>query len=271
MGTENNSVSLVDTHCHLDFIIFDDDREDVLKRARDAGVVIILNPGIDLKSSKKCIKLAESHSNMYAAVGVHPNHSIDWRDDSIDRLREMADHPKVVAIGEIGLDYYRDKASREHQRRIFIEQLRLAAQLNLPVIIHNRQAMSDLRSIINDWQAQLVDEQNPLADHPGVLHSYSGTSDDAQSAIERNFMIGITGPVTFNNAQELRDVVATIPIDRLLIETDAPFLTPHPNRGKRNEPAFVRLVAEKISELFSMHYEDIATKTTANASNLFHW
>lgn len=271
MVDDNRSVFLADTHCHLDFNIFDNDREEVIERARSAGVVRILNPGIDLESSRKSIEISEAYPSVYAAVGVHPNDSMDWQADTVIQLWELAQHPKVVAIGEIGLDYYRDKSPREHQRRVFIEQLELAAQMNLPVVIHNRQATGDLLPIIDNWHAQLHKEKKPLADHPGILHSFSDTSENAREAIQQNFMIGITGPVTFSNAPGLRKVVADIPIECLLIETDSPFLTPHPNRGKRNEPAFVRLVAEKLSELFSIPLEEIGSITTDNAKKIFKW
>jgi TatD DNase family protein len=263
--------TLTDTHCHLDFEAFDSDRELVLERARGAGLVRILNPGIDLRSSEAAIRLAENNLEVYAAVGVHPNSATAFNDRTLQQLTELAEHPKVVAIGEIGLDYYRDRAPREVQLRIFRMQLDLASELGLPVIIHNRQATDDIFSILSAWHDQLSSASSPLAERPGVLHSYSDDEGNGLKAIAMNFFIGITGPVTFQNAKLLQGVVSTLPLDNLLIETDAPFLTPHPKRGQRNEPALVRQVAEKIADLHAISVSDVSTTTTANADRLFQW
>ena len=263
--------ALTDTHCHLDFEAFDSDREEVLERARQTGLVRILNPGIDLQSSNTALLLAENHPEVFVAVGVHPNSATTFDDHTLQQLTELAAHPKVVAIGEIGLDYYRDRAPQDVQRRIFRMQLELASELSLPVIIHNRQAMDDVLKILSEWQAQLSSASSPLAEAPGVLHSYSDDVENGLKAIALNFYVGITGPVTFQNASALQGVVTALPLDHLLIETDAPFLTPHPRRGKRNEPALVRQVAEKIAELHSSKLVDVAATTTKNADRLFKW
>jgi TatD DNase family protein len=262
---------LTDTHCHLDFNRFDKDRAQVIARALEAGVTRVLNPGIDLESCRAAIKLAEENEQVYAAVGVHPNSALTWNDSTLAELEELARHRKVVAVGEIGLDYYRDRAPRDLQKQVFLSQLELAASLQLPVVIHNRQSTSELLEILVEWQAKLVAEGSSLAERPGVLHSYSDEIAPAMEAIEHNFFIGFTGPVTFNNARELQLVATTLPIECMLIETDAPFLTPHPFRGKRNEPARVRLVAEKIAELKKQPYNSIACVTTENAARLFNW
>jgi TatD DNase family protein len=262
---------LVDTHCHLDFNSFDADRQEVLERARESGVARILNPGINLESSRKAVSLAGAAPEVFSAVGVHPNDSLDWDENSLDVLRNLAREPKVVAIGEIGLDYYRDRAPREHQRRVFSEQLSLAAELGLPVIVHNRDATGDLLKILEDWFGTLVASHSPVAERPGVLHSFSEEEGPAKDALEMNFLIGFTGPVTFRNAPGLQKVVAAVPVERLLVETDAPFLSPHPYRGKRNEPSMVRLVVAKIAEIHQETFETIASITTANASRLFQW
>lgn len=262
---------LADTHCHLDFDLFTPDREAVIARARQAGVDRILNPGIDLESSRAALELAEKYDIVYAAVGVHPNESTTWDGDTLRTLRELASHPKVVAIGEIGLDYYRDRAPRDLQQKVFQEQLMLAAELSLPVVIHNRQASDDVMEILKEWQVELMGANVLLAEHPGVLHSFSASEQAAHEAIGLNFYIGITGPVTFKNAPDLQQLVAHIPLDRLLIETDAPFLTPHPHRGERNEPAYVRFVAEKIAELHNLPVEMVSNSTSINAGRLFHW
>ena len=264
-------LSLTDTHCHLDFEWFDKDRDQVVERAREAGITRILNPGIDLASSLAALDLAERYAEVFVAVGIHPNSASTFNQDSLPQLRELASHPKVVAIGEIGLDYYRDRAPRDLQRHIFQLQLELAAESGLPVVIHNRQATADVLQLLSEWQSQLVIAGSVLAQRPGVLHSYSDNELNGRKAIERNFTIGITGPVTFRNAPELQRVVASLPVKQLLIETDAPFLTPHPLRGQRNEPALVRWVAEKIAELHSSSVSEIARQTSQNADRLFNW
>jgi TatD DNase family protein len=255
----------------LDFERFDADRDQVVSRARQSGVRRILNPGINLASSQAAIQLSEDHNEVFAAVGVHPNDGLSWGNGTISRLRDFASHSKVVAIGEIGLDYYRDYTPRDLQKQIFKEQLRLAAELNLPVIIHCREAFEDIIFILRDWQQFLSDSGSDLRHQPGVLHSWSGDEHFASRVINLQFCIGITGPVTFRNAQDLQDLVIRLPIQHLLIETDSPFLTPHPRRGKRNEPANVKLVAEKIAELHQESYNRITDITSTNATRLFQW
>jgi TatD DNase family protein len=269
---------LVDTHAHLNFERFDTDRPQVIDRASQAGLVRILNPGVDLSSSMQAISLAESFSIVYAAVGIHPNDSLTWDAASHSTLRELAHHDKVVAIGEIGLDYYRDRAPLDLQKQVFRHQLELAAELELPVIIHTRDASEedrdasrDVLTMLGDWVSQLRNSGSTLAERPGVLHSYSSGAEFVEQAVSLGFYLGITGPVTFRKADSLRQAVEAIPLERLLIETDAPFLTPHPYRGKRNEPAHVRYVAEKIAEIHHLPSEKIAQITTAGAERLFHW
>ncbi len=263
--------ALTDTHCHLDFHTFDDDREAVLARAWEAGLTRILNPGIDLESSRRAVALAEAHERVFAAVGVHPNDATTWDERTPDELRALAAHPKVVAIGEIGLDYYRDRAPRDRQQRVFRAQLDLAAELGLPVIIHVREAMSDVLAVLGDWVAGLRAAGAPLADRPGVLHSFFGRPEEAAQALELGFLLGITGPVTFKNAPDQQRLVSGLPLSGLILETDAPFLTPHPFRGRRNEPAFVAHTAAKIAELHQQPPSVIAQQTRANAARLFGW
>lgn len=261
---------LIDTHCHLDFTSFDSDREDVIQRARQAGVAKIINPGIDLQSSASAIRLAEEHPEVFAAVGVHPNSATTWNNGTITELRKLARHSKVVAIGEIGLDYYRHRAPADLQVRIFRAQLELAADLGKPVIIHNRQASQDLLSILIVWKEELTSNQSDLSNAPGVLHSYSGDREMLKAISQLNFLIGISGPVTYKNSLELQEVVRSASSNVILLETDAPFLTPHPHRGTRNEPAHVRLIAEKVAELRYMDFEKITEQTTINSNQLFH-
>jgi TatD DNase family protein len=272
-------VNLTDTHCHLDLEKFDSDRTEVLRRAEQAGLNRILIPGLNLSSSRSALKLAESRPILYAAIGVHPNDSLAWDGQHISSLRELSLNPKVVAIGEIGLDYYWDSAPHDHQQIVLKEQLALAAELQLPVVIHFREkgnapggdCASDLMNILGEWGAGLRRERSPLAEKPGVLHSFSGTLEMAQAAITLGFYVGVTGPVTFDNGQRRQELVAALPLDRIVIETDAPFLAPHPHRGKRNEPAYVRLIADKIALVRSYTTEQVAMATSQNARRLFNW
>jgi TatD DNase family protein len=260
-------MALVDTHCHLDFNAFDSDRMEVLQRAQQAGLEKIVNPGIDIDNCQAIIRLCEEHSELYAAVGIHPNSALTWNQQTLSSLRELAHHPKVVAIGEIGLDFYRDRASKDVQVRVFREQLELAGEMGLPVIVHSRQAEPETIDILTEWVTQRTNASS-LA---GVLHSYGGDEATAQRAITLNLLLGITGPVTFRNATQLQRLLVNLPLTSILVETDAPFLTPHPHRGERNEPAYVRLVAEKIAGLKNQPIEQITNITTANAKRLFHW
>jgi len=260
-------MGLVDTHCHLDFEAFDNERVEVLQRAFQAGVTKIINPGIDIDNCQVITRLCKVYTEILAAVGVHPNSALTWNEETPDTLREYARQPSVVAIGEIGLDFYRDRAPRDLQQRIFREQLTLAGELGLPVIVHSRQAEMEVLDILSEWVVNRGDTSTP----PGVLHSFTGDELIAKRAISMGFLIGITGPVTFKNAAQLQKLVTVLPLSSLLIETDAPFLTPHPYRGKRNEPAYVRLVAEKIAILKGKPVDRIIEDTAANAARLFRW
>ena len=253
---------LVDTHCHLDFSRFDTDRDTVLLRAAEAGVKRIIVPAIDLQNCADVLTLAERYPSVFAAVGVHPNSSAAWNQSWLNQVREFAKHPKVVAIGEIGLDYYWDDAPKEDQHSAFLSQLNLAADLDLPAIIHNRESSEDVIRLLSE---------SALAgrERPGVLHSFSAEWHVAEAALEMGFYIGITGPVTYKKADSLRDIVSRLPLNRIMVETDAPFLAPQQRRGKRNEPAFVAYVAEQIATLHDLSSEEIARITSANAQRLF--
>lgn len=272
---------LTDTHCHLDFNKFDEDREAVLARALEAGVHRILIPALDYESSLSALKLAESDPYLYAAVGFHPTDLDKFTNKTFEETKELAGHPKVVAIGEIGIDYYwvKEREERAFQLDALRLQLAWAASIHKPVVIHMReeedvwfaQASVDLIRILGEWHRELRANDNPLADKPGVLHSYNGNLETAQKAIALNFYIGVTGPVTYKNAEEKRKIIEQLPLDRLLIETDAPFLTPVPHRGKRNEPAFVSYIADKIAEIHRTTREQVAQITAKNAAHLFGW
>ena len=264
--------NLADTHCHLYFELFRDDLSEVLERARDSGITHIMIPGIDIETSKQAVQLTEDHFGGYAAVGVHPNDvAAGWSNNTIQELKELAQHPKVCAIGEIGLDYYRDRSPRDLQLKVFASQLELAADLELPVIIHNRESMQDLLPILSDWQTQLERSGSPLAHRPGVLHSFEGTLDAAYNVIQRHFLIGVSGPITFKNAKDRQLIISQLPLESLVLETDAPFLTPHPFRGRRNEPARILNIAEKLAKLKSLSVEQVAQETSRNAEYLFQW
>jgi TatD DNase family protein len=269
--TLNSSLSFIDTHCHLNFDEFDRDRVQVVERAWENGIKRILNPGIDIETSKTAIKCSFDHPQVFAAVGVHPNSGLSWTQNTLSELKQLAGEEKVVAIGEIGLDYYRDYTPRELQRSIFPKQLELAADLGLPVIIHNREASDDILDIIQNWHHTLNRNGSKLMVHPGVMHSFSGTMDFAKAMVSLNFKIGISGPVTFRNSQLLQSVVSSLPLESILIETDSPYLAPHPFRGKRNEPTNVRIVAVKIAELKMYPIEKVAKITTEEADKLFNW
>lgn len=262
---------LTDTHCHLNLNQFKNDIEQVIQRAQDQGVTRILVPGIDIDTSRESLRLSDRYPIVYSAVGIHPNTPIKWNRATEQEILKMATHPKVVAIGEIGLDYFRDHSPRSDQIFLLEKQLELAAQVAKPVVIHNRDAMQDLWPILSGWQNQLAQKKEPLAKNPGVMHSFSGDQTMAASAVSQNFYIGISGPVTFINARAHQKVVTQIPLESILVETDSPYLTPHPHRGARNEPSYVKLVVEKISLLKGVSYQAVADCTAANASTLFSW
>ena len=273
---------LTDTHCHLNFNKFNEDRDAVIQRATETGVERILVPALELESSRSVIGLTNSHSNIFAAVGFHPTDLDTWSNTSIENLHELTQSSKkILAIGEIGLDYYwvKQPEKQAQQREVLKQQLRLAQEISLPVVIHMReendawfgQASIDLLEILNEWHKALQEQNHPLTNKPGVLHSYNGNLETAQKALELNFYIGVTGPVTYKNAEKKRQIIRQLPLERLLIETDAPFLTPVPHRGKRNEPAFVSHIADKIAEIHMTTREQVAEITSGNANNLFGW
>ncbi len=249
-----------DSHAHLDDRKFDHDRHQMLMRARGKGVSYIVSVGYDLPSSRRSVSLAEKYNFVYAAVGIHPHEAAEAGENCLEEIRRIAHHPKVVAVGEMGLDYYRDLSPRETQQVMFRQQIKLALELGKPVIIHNREAHGDTMKILKEEKA---------ASAGGVLHCFSGSLEMAGECLKMGFYISVAGPVTFNNANKLRRVAAEIPLDRLLIETDAPYLTPEPHRGKRNEPTYVVYTGERIAELRGIPVEELAAATTANAKRLF--
>ncbi len=270
-------MKLVDTHCHLDFDAYQADLDQVLERAWEAGVERVLVPALDLESSHKVVGLVERDPRLFAAVGVHPNSARSWTEGTTQALLELSRHPNVKAIGEIGLDYYRDRAPRDLQKEVLNSQLALASQRGLPVVLHVRNAepgdrscIMDLLDMLQAWRSE-EDQGKIMRDRIGVVHSFSGNVSEAQRVISMGFHLGVTGPVTFENSRIMREVVISSPLASMLIETDGPFLTPHPHRGKRNEPAYVRYIAEKVAELKGRSVREIGERTTENADHLFHW
>ena len=257
---------LIDTHCHLNFEGYDEDRDQVVERAVAAGVTRIIIPAVDTATTREAIALSERYPGVYAAAGVHPNSTASFGDADLAEIEALARSPRIVAIGEIGLDYYWDKSPKQGQHAAFEAQLALAARLELPVIIHNREASEDVIAVLEAWAADLPPA---LRERPGVLHSFSASMRVAERAIAAGFFIGFTGPITFKNADETRRIAAAVPLDRILVETDGPFLTPTPHRGKRNEPAYIPLIAERIASLRGLTPTALAAATTANAERLF--
>jgi len=251
---------MVDSHAHLYFDNFDDDLNDVLRRAKNSGVNRILNIGIDLETSQKSIDLANSYDEIYASVGIHPNEADNLPDDYIDNLIQYLEHPKVVAIGEIGLDYYRDYTPKEKQLIVFQRQLDLALEKNYPIIVHTRNAWPDMIDVFNQEKYQ-----NKLR---GVVHCFSGDVSVARLMLDLGFFISFTGVITFKNSGAV-DVLKKIPLERLLLETDCPFMAPVPFRGKRCEPMHVTLIGEKIAEIHNVSIEKVAAQTTKNIHTLF--
>jgi len=259
---------LTDTHCHLVLPQFDQDRVKVLERAWEADVHRILVPGINLHTSRLAVELAQQHANIFAAVGIHPHDARTWNSDTAAEIGELARSEGVVAIGEIGLDYYRNISTPEQQKHAFQAQLALAAEIGLPVVIHNRDATEEIIEILLAWSRDLPAR---LRDRAGVLHAYSADTENALLAAESGFYFGVAGPVTFRKADYLRGVVSKLPISKILLETDSPYLTPHPHRGKRNEPANVSYIAKSFAGIMDMQESQATEITWQNAATLFEW
>lgn len=251
---------LFDTHVHLNAQQFMEDREEVIKRAFDTGVNYMVVVGFDTETIPLAIEIAESHDNIYAAIGWHPVDAIDMKDEDLSWIEELSSHPKVVALGEMGLDYHWDKSPKDIQKEAFRKQIHLAKKVNLPIIIHNREATEDIIEILQEEDAKEVG---------GIMHCYNDSIKYIEACLDMNFYISFGGTVTFKNAPLPQEAALGVPDNRLLIETDAPFLAPHPNRGKRNEPAYVKLVAEKLAELKGVSYEELSNLTTQNALRFF--
>ena len=251
---------LIDSHCHIDDARYDADREAMIRRAQAEGVGHFVAIGCDLDTSRAAVALAQKHSFISATVGVHPHEVKLIEGGWYDELRTLAKSGRVVAYGEIGLDYHYDHSPRDVQRTRFREQVRLACELKLPIVIHTREAQEDTIAILKEEKA---------GDVGGVFHCFSGDAWLAKDALDLGFYLSFSGVITFQNATMLRDIVKTVPLDRILVETDAPYLTPVPHRGKRNEPAYVRHVADKIAELHGLTTQQVEDATSQNTKRLF--
>ncbi len=257
---------MTDTHSHLHLRQFDLDCDEVVARAEANGVTKIIEVGIDLESNKRAIALATRYPQVYASVGIHPHEAGKATQETWTELRSLASQPGVVAIGETGLDYYRDYSPREKQKEALREQLSLAKEFpkgslweRKPIILHDRKAHDDLLAIVEEDRGGVT----------GVFHCFSGGLAMAEKCLQMGFYISIAGPVTFKGAYRLRDLACALPLERLLLETDSPFLPPHPYRGRRNEPAYVKLVAQEVAEIRGISFEELAQATTENATRLF--
>lgn len=247
-----------DTHTHLDDEKFDQDRELVIENLKKEGVSLAVNVGADLTSSKNSIALAEQYDFIYAAVGIHPNEVGEMQDEDLETLADMAKHEKVVAIGEIGLDYHYDEPGRDVQKLWFEKQLRLAQALNMPFIVHDRDAHQDTLELLKK-----------VGYYNGVMHCFSGSCEMAKILLDLGFYISIAGQVTFKNAPKVKEVAKMVPADRLFIETDSPYLTPEPHRGARNNSANVKFTCAKIAELKGISAEELAKVTLENGKNFY--
>lgn len=247
-----------DTHAHYDSSKFSNDRDEVIRSAYQSGVSLIVDPGDTLERSRNTVALANQYDFIYAAVGVHPEEYETWTDDTVAHLRELAGNSKVVAIGEIGLDYYWDKEHKELQKQMFRAQIELALELDLPIIVHDREAHGDCFSIVCDFP-QLR----------GVFHCYSGSADMAKELIKRGWYLGFDGPITYKNNQKAMEVLAVTPLDRIVLETDSPYLSPVPNRGKRNDSRNLPYIAAVVAREKGISVEEVAAITFENGKKLY--
>ena len=259
-------LSIVDTHAHLDMDSFNQDRTEVMGRALDSGVSTIITVGINLESSRKAIELAEKHPEVFATVGFHPHEANRVKTEDIANLTKIADHPRVVAIGEVGLDFYRNSSPREAQLRVLKWQLELAVKLNLPVIIHCRQAEKDMLTLLHDWTSC---HKEPHGQPRGVIHCFSGDIDTAQQYLDMGFFISLGAYIGYPSSRHMFNVIQSIPQDRLVVETDSPFLPPQSHRGQRNEPAYLPSTVRLLAEIRQVSPETVARETTQNANCLF--
>lgn len=256
---------MIDTHAHIDFENYDNKFETLLAEIKEAGVEKVIIPGVIPQGFNKIIKLIEKYDNLYGAVGVHPSELKDVSNDWEKIVEELSNHPKIIAIGEIGLDYYWDKEEENHnlQKEILKKQIEIAKKKNLPVLIHDREAHGDCFDILSE---NIKNEEIPV-----VMHCFSGSAEFAERCIKQGWYIALGGVVTFKNAKKMKEVAKIVPLNKLLLETDSPYLTPVPHRGEENSPAYVKFVAEEIANLKNISFEEVAEETTNNAKKIFNF
>lgn len=252
-------MKIVDSHCHIDDEKFNLDRDELIANFENEDIDFLVDPAIDVKSSMEIVKIAQNNERIFCAVGIHPHEVDDVTDEDIEKIYELSFEDKVVAIGEIGLDYYYDNSPREKQKEVFRKQLEIAKKRKLPVIIHTRDSMGDTYDILSEFKGEVI----------GVMHCYTGSLEMAKRFMELGYYISISGAVTFKNAVNVREMAKNIPLESIMVETDSPYLTPEPNRGKRNEPKYVHFVAQKVAEIKEMEVNDLIYHTNSNARNLF--
>lgn len=253
-------MTLVDTHCHLDFPEFNQDRSEVIDRARKAGVDYIINIGSSVEGSKRSVEMAKENPMIYASIGVHPHHAKDVNGEVPDELKGLTETQKVVAVGEVGLDYYRNLSPKDLQKRLFVDFIGLAKEKNLPIIIHVREAHRDALRILKD---EFKDKIN------GVMHCFSADEEYLKECLRLGLYISFTCNLTFKNAKNLRAIAKKVPVERILLETDAPFLAPQEFRGKRNEPSYLIYLVRELAGIYGISEDDIARVTTDNSKGLF--
>lgn len=255
--TINNKIKLIDSHCHIDNEKFDEDRDEVLERIKE-NLEFAVNIGYDLNSSKKSIELSEKYDFIYAVVGVHPTDITGYNDELEERIEELAGNPKVLAIGEIGLDYHWMTEPKEKQQEVFRKQIEIARRVGKPIVVHTREATRDTLDILKEYP-----------DVRGILHCYPGSFESAEEIMD-NYYFGVGGVLTFKNSKKLKETVEKLPMDRIIVETDCPYLTPEPYRGKRNEPIYVEYVAQKIAEIKGISYEEVVRISNENTKKAYN-
>jgi len=253
-------MNFIDTHSHLDFEEFQEDFSSVITQCKDNNVNTIIIPGVTIQDTPRILNLVEQYDELFATVGVHPSEAKSWNDKSYEYLKEVAQTPKVVGIGEIGLDYYWDKSFNDIQQEVLRKQIELAKEVKKPIVIHDREAHQDTFNILKDMNAKEVGV---------VLHCFSGSVEFMKECVKEGYYISLGGVVTFKNAIKAKEVAKEIPLDRLMLETDAPYLTPVPHRGKTNYPYYIPLIAQEIAQLRGISIEEVATQTTQNAKDFF--
>lgn len=258
-----------DTHCHLNHSSFQSDLDEVLQRAIDSGVSRILVPGWDLESSRTAIELARKHPQIVAAVGLHPTEIVYEHPLPIDEIRELADQPEVVAIGEIGLDYHHDPDHIQEQRSLLVEMLNIARDVNKKVILHSRESMEDIKQIIFDWVGTNCSSENHSMKFEGVFHAFEGNLQDSLELKQYGFMFGVGGPLTYKNAHTKQEVFSALSFDAICLETDAPYLAPARHRGERNEPSYLPLVGESLAKLRNENEDALLNRIFENSYKMF--